>query len=320
MTKILIIKLGISETLDPEIGRVSSLGDVLRTTPILYALRERFAQSHITWLVDESAEPLLKGNPLIDRLLVWDQFVPFQLMKERFDVLINLEKVAGLCALSDMIDAWTKYGFRFDSEKGQYHAYERGFECLTYIREKKRNVREKKFWQQVLIEMVGGTWKGQEYIIGYKPKSEVIYDVGFNYEVGSKWPSKKMPMQKWQDLERLLTEKGISISWQEGKNNLYEYMDWINSCRLLISSDSLGLHIGLAFRKSVIAFFGPTNDREIYLYNGSIAIKPEVYCPYMPCYEAVCINNMHCLHHINTEVVAKKVSEILRDGHRSERD
>jgi len=39
-TKILIIKLGYSETLDPEIGRVPSLGDVLRTTPILHALRE----------------------------------------------------------------------------------------------------------------------------------------------------------------------------------------------------------------------------------------------------------------------------------------
>ena len=33
--KVLIIKLGYSETLDPEIGRVPSLGDVMRTTVIL---------------------------------------------------------------------------------------------------------------------------------------------------------------------------------------------------------------------------------------------------------------------------------------------
>ena len=38
-TKILIIKLGYSETLDQDIGRVPSFGDVLRTTPILWALK-----------------------------------------------------------------------------------------------------------------------------------------------------------------------------------------------------------------------------------------------------------------------------------------
>ena len=39
--KILIIKLGFSETLDEEISRFSSLGDVLRTTPILPTLKEQ---------------------------------------------------------------------------------------------------------------------------------------------------------------------------------------------------------------------------------------------------------------------------------------
>lgn len=97
-TKILVIKLGYSETLDPEIGKVPSLGDVLRTTPILSALKERYQDSQITWLVSEHAEPLLYRNPHIDRLLVWDNFVPFQLMKEKFDVLINLEKIPGVCA------------------------------------------------------------------------------------------------------------------------------------------------------------------------------------------------------------------------------
>jgi len=78
-TKILIIKLGYSETLDPEIGRVPSLGDVLRTTPILHALREKFPESHITWFVSENAEPLLHKNPLINRVIVADLFSPFSL-------------------------------------------------------------------------------------------------------------------------------------------------------------------------------------------------------------------------------------------------
>ncbi len=90
--KILIIKLGLSETLDPEISKFSSLGDVLRTTPILHALKDKYRDSHISWLVDEASAMLLHANEMIDRLLIWDSFTGFQLMSERFDIVINLEK------------------------------------------------------------------------------------------------------------------------------------------------------------------------------------------------------------------------------------
>ncbi len=151
--KILIIKLGYSETLDHEIGRVPSLGDVLRTTPILWALKEKYPESHITWLVSRHAEPLLIENRFIDRLITWDEFVPFQLMREKFDTLINLEKIPGVCALADMIDAWVKYGFRFESIDGTYHGYEKGVNFVDYINEKKSFYKTDKVWQQILIEI-----------------------------------------------------------------------------------------------------------------------------------------------------------------------
>ena len=169
-TKILIIKLGYSETLDPEVGKVPSLGDVLRTTPILWAIKEKYPDSHITWLVTSNVELLLHGNQLINRILVWDEFVPFQLMREKFDIIINLEKVAGVCALADMIDAWTKYGFRFESLSGSHHGYEKGLDFMEYIANKHTDT-AKVYWQQALIEMMGSTWKEQPYIIGYQPKT-----------------------------------------------------------------------------------------------------------------------------------------------------
>jgi hypothetical protein len=52
--KVLIIKLGYSETLDSALSLTTSLGDVLRTTVILHF----FKDWHITWLVDEKALPL----------------------------------------------------------------------------------------------------------------------------------------------------------------------------------------------------------------------------------------------------------------------
>lgn len=310
MIKILIIKLGYSETLDPEIGKVPSLGDVLRTTPILWALKEKYPDSSITWLVTQNAEALLQGNPLIDRLVVWDEFVPFQLMREKFDVLINLEKIAGVCALSDMIDAWVKYGFRFETLSGAYHGYENGLDFITYI-ENKKSHNLKGYWQQVLIEMLGIQWKGQEYIIGYQPETIPTVDIGLNFEVGSKWPVKGMSMELWQELEKQLTAQGYAVSWQEGRKNLYEYMDWINSCRLIITNDSLGLHLAFAFHKSVIGLFGPTDPSEVYFYTGGKLLRSKTDCTAMPCFDVKCKTGMHCMSHISLDNITGAVAEIL---------
>lgn len=310
--KILIIKLGYSETLDTEIGRVPSLGDVLRTTPVLWALKEKYPDSHITWLVSENAGQLLHGNKFIDRILMWDAFVPFQLMREKFDVLINLEKIPGVAALSDMIDGWTRYGFRFDSVTGRYHAYESGLSFIDYIEKKKKTNNTKDFWQKVLIEMLGVEWKGQEYIIGYKPKTEEMHDVGLNYEVGSKWPTKAMPMERWKELEKKLQHAGYTVSWQRGLKDLYEYMDWIHSCKLIISTDSLGIHLAFTFKKNVIGIFGSTDSQEIYLYDKGKVIHSHQACTYMPCYYSKCITGLNCMNEINIDKVIETSREMLR--------
>lgn len=310
-TKILIIKLGYSETLDSEIGKVVSLGDVLRATVILWALKEKYQNSHISWVVTNEAEPLLTANPLIDRVLVWDQFVPFQLMREKFDILINLEKIPGVCAVADAIDAWTKYGFRFDSLKGTYDAYEKGVRFINYI-ESKRTDPLRGAWQQVMVEMLGDVeWKGQKYIIGYKPNSPVAFDVGLNYLVGSKWPSKGMPQAAWQELERRLVASGLKVSWQQGQKNLHEYMEWIHSCRLLVSSDSLGLHIALAYDRKVVGLFGPTDPSEIYLYEGSTVFRSACGCPEMPCWSPRCLTSLNCMNNMDLDLVVAEVSRIL---------
>jgi len=287
--KVLIIKLGLSETLDPEIGRVSSLGDILRTTPVLPALRHKYPNAKITWLVDEAPYALLKDNPYLDRILVWDSFVGFQLMNEKFDMVINLEKIGGLCAITNQINAWKKYGFRFDEITGAYSIYdgaEYALELCTKHEIKKNN---NKTWQQVLVEMVGCEWKEQPYVLGYKPKSSECFDVGFNYKVGPKFPEKAWGDDNWKKLESLIAADGLSIDWQQGLNNLYDYIDWINSCRKLVTNDSLGLHIALALGKQVVALFGPTNAKEVHMYNNSIYIQKDSIKNIMPdeVYEAV---------------------------------
>ena len=306
--KVLIIKLGHSETLDAEISRKSSLGDVLRTTVILHALKN----DDVAWLVDESAYPLLEGNPYISRILAYDTSAAIQLQEEIFDTVINFEKVPGICALADRIDAWKKYGFRFDRQTGRAEAHDGAEEVLSMC----LNVDEKKggniYWQEALLGMIGETWKKEEYILGYKPMSKEIYDIGFNYDVGKKWPNKAWPNKNWKDIEELIGGR-YSISWQQGLKNIEEYIEWINSCRLLLTNDSLGLHIALALKKKVVALFGPTAHREVYLYDRGVVILPRGDYKCLPCLSPKCANNVFCMDNISIEQVFNAIKKLLNE-------
>ena len=55
---------------------------------------------------------------------------------------------------------------------------------------------------------------------------------------------------------------------------------------VVISIDTLTLHIAIAFKKSVVAFFGSTCPQEIDLYNRGYKIVPDIDC--VPCYKNKC--------------------------------
>lgn len=307
MGKVLIIKLGYSETLDKEISTTTSLGDVLRTTVILHY----FKSDDVTWLVDEKAYLLLKNNKYINRILIYNLETVLQLQREKFDTVVNLEKVPGICSLSDSISAWRRFGFRFNENKGTALAYDNAEKVLSLcfnLDEKRKNER---YWQQALAHMIGKKWKGEEYILGYKPKTtKEKYDVGLNWAVGNKWPNKALPKKHWKKLEEIIG-KEYSISWQQGLNNLYEYINWINSCKLIITNDSMGMHLAIALKKKIIALFGPTSSKEICLYKRGKILLPKIQYNCVPCLKQKCHQKKNCMEFISPETIAKEVKNIL---------
>jgi len=309
MSKVLIIKLGYSETIDAGIGKVTSLGDVLRTTVILYP----FAGDQVTWLVDEQAYPLLEGNPLIKRILTYDLSSVLQLQRERFDTVINLEKVPGVCALADSISAWRRYGFRFDEVDGVAEAYDGCEKVFSLCKDGDFKRTYQGSWQESLLQIVGAKWEGQEYVLGYKPKSVETFDVGLNWAVGSKWHNKSWPSEKWDDLKSLLDGE-YSYSMQQGMDNLHEYMDWINSCRLLVTNDSLCLHIALALQKKIVVLYGPTNPNETYFYGRGEALYPDLVRPCIPCLEPECSQESQCMNYIAATTVLSAIERLLNQG------
>ncbi len=314
MNKILIIKTGYSELLDKENNsRKVSLGDILRTTCLLHL----FKKDNVSWVTDESAFPLLEKNPYIHRVLPYDLTTTFQLMAEEFDTVINLEKTPGICALSDRIRARrNRYGFTFNSQSGTAEPYAMASNILTVCADPHLKKTNKKTAQELLFETVGETWNKEEYVLGYTPKTDEIFDVGLNTQVGQKWPTKSWPSNHWDKLESLLSENKIKTSRQEKNNplilgDLFKYIDWINSCKVLVSNDSLGLHLGIALKKKVFGLFGPTPHLEVYFYGRGKAILPEPVPSCLPCFEGKCLRERNCLEDISPNTIYNEVLKII---------
>jgi heptosyltransferase-1 len=77
----------------------SALGDVVQSLPVLPMLRERFPQSHITWVINRELSDLVSGHSCLNELIPFDRRGGItdwwrllrQLRSSRFDFVLDLQ-------------------------------------------------------------------------------------------------------------------------------------------------------------------------------------------------------------------------------------
>ena len=306
--KILIIKTGFSEFLDRGVSTVVSLGDVLFCTIILHLYKE----DDVTWVVSSAAKELLRNNPYIKRTIIFGSKAFGAIMRKRYDVFINLEKDIGICAFLKDVKAKERYGFYFNDKIHDIAVYRSTTRLLLAGQEHHGHIN--KNTAEILFETVGAQWQGQGVILSRKRLKKEKYDIGFNYSVGSKWPTKAWPLRHWKELEKRL-KKNFCISWQRGHKNIRQYVNWMNSCRVIITSDSLGQILAQALGKKVITLFGPTNNKRIKgIPHISFVLSP-LKCPFRPCYMPVCRYKKFCMDEIAPARVQQECLKALKEDH-----
>lgn len=294
--KVLIIKTGYSEFLDRGISTTVSLGDVLICTSLLHV----YARDHVTWVTSAQAKDLLKNNPMIHETIIFGSEALTRLEGQEFDILINLEKDIGISTSLRRIKAKKCFGFYFSDKTHNIETRKRSTRYLLAGQENHRDIDLNAL--EILYETVGKSWRGQGLVLGSKKKTKIKYDFGFNYSVGSKWPTKAWSMDYWKELEKLL-EPRYSVSWQKGHSHLGTYIQWINSCLVIVTSDSLGQAIGSALGKKVITLYGPTNSQRMQKVPGVEVVPSTLKCNHLPCYLPFCKNDKFCMDYISPEKV-----------------
>jgi heptosyltransferase-2 len=93
-------------------------------------------------------------------------------------------------------------------------------------------------------------------------------------------------------------------------NNLREFSALVNICAVVITADTLALHIAIALKKPVVALFGPTCHQEIDLYGlGHKIITPSTCAP---CYRNECDKKITCMDDIDLHAVARAAKKLIK--------
>ncbi|MBT3404866.1 glycosyltransferase family 9 protein [archaeon] len=287
MEKIVIIKLG-------------ALGDVVRTLPILLGLKEKFPDSEITWITKPNAESIVEQSKHVDRVLT----TPLEITEE-FDKLYNFDIDKEATDLADKISAKEKKGFYMEDDfiaafnlNSEYY--------LSTIFDDELKKSNTKTYQQMMFEAAELDYQHQHHGIDFSPhedsyaqnflkENNLTQDrlIGIHIGSSSRWPSKKWHNENLEDflkqastqgykllllagpneieevkkIKNELAIEGIKIPSQDPSCSIMEFASLVNLCKIIISADSLALHISLALKKPTIGLFFVTSYSEVEDYN-----------------------------------------------------
>lgn len=288
--KTLIIKLG-------------AMGDVLRTTAILRAL-----DGEISWLTKKESLPLLGNNQFIKNLY----FNPKQLKGKAFDLVINLDDDKEGCKILDKLRYQKLIGFYMLGSKIVCTPTAKEWFAMSINGSHDKDMlkkRNKKSHQEHMFSIIGKKFKGEEYVLPIEPKQSNQTIIGLEKRTGEKWPMKKW--KKYKDLGNLLKKEGYKVKYFGYRFDLKDFINDVNECSVIVTGDTLTMHIGLALKKNVITLFGPTSAPEIYSYNRLTKIVPQMDC--ICCYKKTrCRKKPNCMSSITAEEVHDAVKKALK--------
>jgi heptosyltransferase-2 len=333
-TKILLIKR-------------AAMGDVLRTTSLLPGLLRKYSGGSIFWAVDEESVDLLKHNPLIRRIVPFtpEHWLPLSAMK--FDVLICLDKDPAATALATAIECPSKFGFGLN-EHGNLSIFNAAsdYAYRLGVDNDLKFFKNQKSYQEIIYEMAEVEFRDDPYVFVLtdedRAKARKYFErlrirkkrpaVGLNTGAGTKFTTKQWPVGHYRRLIRLLTGKlkadvfllggererllNRSLEREAAKNvhntgndhSLREFSGFIEAMDVVVSSDSLGMHLAIALGKSVVALFGSTCPQEISLYGRGTKLFAGADCS--PCYKSAC-PDMRCMKAISPDHVFAEIERLL---------
>lgn len=253
------------------------MGDVLRTTALL-----RVLTGDIYWVTKKECIPLL---PVKDSLL--KQVIDINDAKKSikniiFDLVLCLDDDLEAARLATIVNK-TKLVGSFLDTSGKLTYTDSScewFDMGLISKLGKENAddlkkRNSKTYQEIIFGMIGKEFEGEEYIINFdgklkrnKKKEEML--IGIEGRSDKRWPAKQW--DKYGQLGEALRRGGLRVRFFQQREKINEYINDLSECSLIITGDTLALHIALALGIKSVSIFTCTSPAEIYDYGRTVKI------------------------------------------------
>lgn len=105
--------------------------------------------------------------------------------------------------------------------------------------------------------------------------------------------------------KRLLSRSRVPLIDSGCDNAVRHFAALIAACNLVVTGDTLAMHLSLALGRRTIVLFGPTSAAEIEMYDLGEKVVPRMDC--LACYKATCDFVPNCMDSITTDMVEAAV-------------
>ncbi len=329
------------------------IGDVILTTPLIKAVKQKFPHSKLSVLVIPQTAELLNNNPYVDDVLTYDKRGQekslnsfFQLVNRIKQSKFDLALVPHRSYRSSFLVFLSKIPERIGFDKNQasffltrkviyqknWHEIERN---LALIESNGLNLKEK---LPELFPDETDVAKAKSFLAEHQVSSD---DIVVAIAPGSTWATKRwLPegfakvgdwlMQKdkikvvltgSKEDEQLANSIGSLMSLQPvnacGKLSLLESAALLSRCKLLLANDSAPVHMAVAMRTPVVEIYGSTvPDFGFYPYGtGNVIIEKNLPC--RPCgihgHQKCPLGHFRCMKEISPEEVYQSVIKKLQE-------
>jgi len=326
------------------IVKLDAMGDVLRSTALLPPIAEAHPHAFITWITRKESVPLLQRNPFINEVLELGPEALVHLQTRTFDRVINLDASKISAALATAARSARKDGYVLN-ERGcvqpTNEAAMRWLEAGLFDDIKRHGTAT---YQDRMADILGLGGRQHRYVfeltaserqraaehlrsIGLDLARPVI---GLNTGAGGRWPLKQWREDGYIELVARIARREPDVQFlllggpseQERNDRLKagskvplfdpgcnhpvrHFAAMLGHSDVVITGDTLAMHIALAFGRRTVVLFGPTSAAEIELYGLGEKVVPDMTC--LSCYKTSCDFAPNCMDLISTDMVERAV-------------
>jgi ADP-heptose:LPS heptosyltransferase len=259
--------------------RMSSIGDIVLTTPVIRCLKKQVPHAEVHFLVKDAFRSVVEHNPYIDKLHVlahsWELMI-HELKLEEYDYIIDLHHNVKTLRIKKALGVKAFSFYKLNIQKWIYTNFKYNLLPKLHIVDR--------YLKTVESFGVRNDGQGLDYFITEKEetkKSDIPASHHAGYiaiVIGAAHGTKQYPVHKLKELCSQLQHPVILLGGKEdaakgneiagmdpikiynacGKFSLNESADLVKKAKLVVTNDTGLMHIAAAYKKPIISIWGNT--------------------------------------------------------------